>query len=198
MVLQQNGKNSEAEAEFEEILQCDPQNSASRLQLGYSQLCRGDPCAAATLEALVLNPCVSRSYLGAAKVYLALALDSNIELGGQRRADNVIKEGLSLHQNLQHVWREIENGLASQPVAAVQKLRGICDLDLTSLQARQLLRLLARAMGRADLSRALAGATPPLQSRGRSVPPNRWAPSGTMDVVATSGTSTPQLRDPQR
>merc|ERR1719424_953256 len=93
------------------------------------------------------------------------------------RSERVVREGLELHKNCQHVWHEVEQGLADQPLEAVQRLRGICDLDLSSLQARSLLGLLARAHGRSDLSRALASITPPRQKSGanrqQSVPPKR-------------------------
>jgi len=72
---------------------------------------------------------------------------------------------------------------------AVQRLRGICDLDLTSMQARLLLKLLVRCTGRTDLMRALGfsenrsgTATPEMLrsstpgSRANSVPPSRYAP----------------------
>ncbi|CAE8632472.1 unnamed protein product, partial [Polarella glacialis] len=112
----------------------------------------------------------------------------------------VAKEGLSSHRNLQTVWREIEGGqYSSQPLAAVQRLRGICDLDLNSVQAKQLLQLLAGALGRADLAQGMAPPTPVGSSQGdrgrygggsssrqSSVPPARWAPSGNR-----SGASTP-------
>jgi len=176
----------------------DPKNPAARLQLGYIQLTRSDPSCVSSLESVVSGPSVvSRSILGSAKVYLALALDAH---GNQRdarsdqRVDQLLKEGLVQHRNLQHVWQEIEMGLASQPVAAVQRLRGICDLDLTTLQAQQLLRLLAQAFCRADLARAAggggseygrsrAGSAEGSRSRAPSQAVARWAPSGPAAAV---------------
>jgi len=200
MALQQSGQSPEAEAELEAVLQRDPTNAWAQLQLGYAQLCRGDPCAANALESVVADAAgASRSELGAAKVYLALSIDAFPERDGPRHADMCVKEGLSLHRNLQHVWKEIEAGLANKPTAAVQRLRGICDLDLTSGQARQLLKVLARAMGSAALARTLAGQAGAgsqrqlgAASRGPSVPPNRWAPG------VPSGACTPTAGDGRR
>merc|ERR1719197_205094 len=98
----------------------------------------------------------------------------------QQRAERMLKEGLAMHRNLQHVWAEIESSLAHQPTAAVQRLRGICDLDLSSPQARQVLGLLAQVHNRADIANALSSATPAASqrpARAPSVPPNRWAPT---------------------
>jgi len=137
---------------------------------------------------------IPRSQLGTAKAYLALALDGQPDR--QHRASALAKESLSLHRNLQTVWTEIESGkYCSQPVEAVQRLRGICDLDLTSTQARQLLQLLAAATGRQDLVRGLPGPATPMGSfrqenrRDSSLPPARWAPGG--ERGTRSGTSTP-------
>jgi len=182
MALHQSGRSTDAEKELDGVLQRDPQNAMARMQLGYMQLCNNDPKAAKTLEGVLTHTRAARSSLGSAKVYLALALESLPDMGTYQRADRVVKEGLSLHRNLQHVWREIEGGLATQqgPLAAIQRLRGICDLDLNSAQARQLLGMLARAMGRADITRALSSVTPPKQRNNRapSVPPSRWAAGG--------------------
>merc|ERR1719271_1971268 len=118
------------------------------------KLSDGDMQAAtASLETFVSSSAgVSRSMLGAGKVYLALALVG----GQQQRAQKVLREGLALHRNLQHVWAEIEGTLAGQPVAAVQRLRGICDLDLSSQQARQVLGMLAQVHNRTDIANALS------------------------------------------
>merc|ERR1712226_1203360 len=71
-------------------------------------------------------------------------------------AEQVLKEGIALHRNLQVVWRDVETSILEKPpMAAVQRLRGICDLDLTSSQARHLLQLLVRSTGRQDLMRAV-------------------------------------------
>jgi len=193
LALQQSGRHSEAERELEAVLRHDAQNATAQLQLGYMQLVNGDARAASTLEVVITGTAASRSLVGAAKVYMALALDSPEQNSSQRRSEKVLKEGLSLHRNLQHVWHEIETGLASQPLAAVQRLRGICDLDLTSLQAKQLLRMLAQVMGRTDIQHALAQNSPQQQRperRAPSVPPNRWAPTSSSEaVVATSAAS---------
>merc|ERR1719487_326416 len=152
MALQQSGRGAEAEAELQQVLQREPQHAAARLQLGYMKLSEGDMQAAtASLETFVSSSAgVSRSMLGAGKVYLALALVG----GQQQRAQKVLREGLTLHRNLQHVWAEIESSLGSQPTAAVQRLRGICDLDLTSQQARQVLGMLAQIHSRGDIASA--------------------------------------------
>lgn len=199
--LQQSGRTREAERELEGVLHSDPDNAPARLLLGYCLLCSGDPRAVPTLEMLVTSPGSSRSALGAAKVYLGLALESQAERTFDRRgasaqrAECMVQEALSIHKNLQQVWREIEAGPVGQPLEAVQRLRGICDLDLTSAQAKQLLRLMARAMGRPDLAQALAGTPARSQggasSREGSVQPNRWAPLGSTVRGAHSGTSTP-------
>eukprot|EP00933_Yihiella_yeosuensis_P040904 TRINITY_DN35315_c0_g1_i1.p1 TRINITY_DN35315_c0_g1~~TRINITY_DN35315_c0_g1_i1.p1 ORF type:complete len:1075 (-),score=210.90 TRINITY_DN35315_c0_g1_i1:93-2954(-) len=210
MAMQQSGRTGEAEAELMAILQLQPQQSMARLQLGYCQLCANNSSrAAAILEALLAGQTsIPRSQLGAAKVYLALALD--MQQDRNQRAGILAKEGLSLHRNLQTVWREIETGKHnSQPMAAVQRLRGICDLDLSSSQAKQLLKLLAGATGRLDLIPAgnLGGGGgsgygtpvggPPgsgflggAQSRSGSTGPPRWAPNG--GGPSHSGMSTPQ------
>jgi len=181
MALAGTGRGAEAETELGSILQRSPQNAAARLALGYMQLSREDPKAVATFEAVITGSSASRSTLGAAKVYLALALESLNMSRASARSDRVLKEGLQLHRNLQHVWNEVEQGLGDQPLEAVQRLRGICDLDLTSMQARLLLTLLARSMGRSDLSRALSSITPPRSRPGVqrqvSVPPKRHAPN---------------------
>lgn len=195
-VMQQSGQDQEAEVELGAVLQREPKNAAALLQLGYCQLLRGDGRAVATLEKLVTGAGASRSQVGAAKMYLSMALDCSSDPSAQQRADVVAKEGLSLHRNLQHVWHDIQRGQDSEPVAAVQKLRGLCDLDLTSSQARQLLRLLARATGRSDMVRSLGGSTPP-RSRGNrqsSIPPDRCFPGqqeGAPSRGAHSGYSTP-------
>jgi len=204
--LQQSGRDREAESELEDLLQTEPSNAAARLQLGYGQLCAGDPRAAATLEGILSGPAVGRSTLGAAKAYLAVALEVQAERsydrGALQRAEMLAKESLAQHRNLQQVWRGIEGGPA-QPVEALQRLRGICDLDLTTVQAKQLLKLLARAHGRSELARGggSSGAATPLRSTGgsamsrdSSVPPNRWAPMGGVGGVGRgsfSGVSTP-------
>jgi len=180
MALNASGRGAEAESELGAVLQRSPQNAMARLQLGYMQLSRDDPKAVATFEAVVTGSSANKSTLGSAKIYLALALES-LNMSRNSRSERVVKEGLELHKNCQHVWHEVEEGLADQPLEAVQRLRGICDLDLSSLQARTLLSLLARAHGRSDLSRALASITPPRQRQGsgvnrqQSVPPRRQA-----------------------
>jgi len=178
MALNSSGRGAEAESELATVLTRNPANAVGRLQLGYMQLSRDDPKAVATFEAVITGSAANKSTLGSAKIYLALALE-NLNMSRNSRSERVVKEGLELHRNLQHVWREVEQGLADQPLEAVQRLRGICDLDLSSLQARTLLSLLARAHGRSDLSRALASITPPKNrgiTRQQSVPPKRQAP----------------------
>jgi len=132
--------------------------------------------------------------LGTAKVYLALALDSHEGQRGRRRSDQLGREGLHLHNNLEHVWQEVESKFANQPQAAVQRLRGICDLDLTSAQARLLCNILARATDRRDLNTSsfYLPARPPGTGRTGSIPPERRAP-------ADDGRSTPMRgRSPSR
>lgn len=192
MALQGSGRGAEAESELNAVLQRSPTNAQARLQLGYIQLSREDPKAVATLEAVVTGSNASRSALGAAKVYLSLALESINQSRSSSRSERVLKEGLQLHRNLQHVWREIENGSVDQPLEAVQRLRGICDLDLTSLQARMLLGMLARVSDRSDLQRALSSITPPRPQRGSvqrqpSVPPMRWAPTSEVVLGGSGG-----------
>merc|ERR1719162_2101762 len=180
MALNATGRGVEAESELGAVLQRSPQNALARLQLGYMQLSRDDPKAVGTFESVITGSAANKSTLGSAKVYLGLAL-SNLNMSRNDRAERVVQEGVQLHRNLQHVWEEVERGLADQPLEAVQRLRGICDLDLSSLQARTLLALLARAYGRSDLSRALAAIPPPRQrgsggvNRQQSVPPKRDA-----------------------
>jgi len=195
--FQQTGRDREAHAELQEILRHDPQNVQARLLMGYLQLTSGDKRAVSTLESAVTGSSAPRSIVGAAKVYLALALDAERRAGvggsaAGRRAEEALKEGLALHRNLEVVWRDLERTLLDQPpTTGVQRLRGICDLDLTSLQARLLLKLLVRSTGRADLMRALGftdqrsgAATPEMLrsstpgSRAGSVPPSRYAPDG--------------------
>jgi len=178
--MQQMGRAMEAENELSTVLRRDPQNALALLTMGYFQLCKGDPRAAKTLEAVLGSPSGSRSIVGTAKVYLALALDASPGMT-QGRTDQLLKEALALHSNLAQVWHEIEGGLATQPVAAVQRLRGICDLDLTSMQAKQLLALLGAALGRGDVAQAareLSSQDGGGRGRQTSVPPNRWGPGG--------------------
>jgi tetratricopeptide (TPR) repeat protein/tRNA A-37 threonylcarbamoyl transferase component Bud32 len=181
MALNATGRGAEAESELGAVLQRSPQNASARLQLGYMQLTRDDPKAVGTFESVITGSSANKSTLGCAKVYLALALE-NLNMSRNDRSERVVKEGLQLHRNLAHVWCEIEKGLTDQPLEAVQRLRGICDMDLSSLQARTLLSLLARAHGRNDLNRALSSITPPRQkssaNRQQSVPPRREAPIG--------------------
>lgn len=143
-------------------MQQDSQNVNARVQLGYIYLLCGDRRAVTTLEGVVFGSGASRSLLGAAKIYLSLALHQQCgEKGGNRtRSHQLAKEGLSLHKNLQCVWSDIGNGLEEMPLACIQRLRGICDLDLTSTQARQLLELLAQALGRTRVTQALTNYTP--------------------------------------
>lgn len=201
VALLQSGQGSDAEAELEAVIQRHPQHAATRLQRGYCYLLANSfREAVVSFEAALQCPGALKSELGASKIYLSLALDSVSDV---RRAEVIAREGLGLHKNLQHVWREIESGQhSSQPLAAVQRLRGLCDLDLNSMQARQLIRVLARATDRPELARALGGAaTPPASHSGRdaggassrqsSVPPARWAPSGGRE--GNSGTSTPNV-----
>jgi len=97
---------------------------------------------------------VAGSTLGASKVYLALALDLLADnANGTCRPERVLKEALALHRNLQHLWKEVESGATEHPAQAVQLMRSICDLDLTTFQARALLHLLARTAQRRDLMR---------------------------------------------
>mmetsp|Transcript_116458 Transcript_116458/g.184312 ORF Transcript_116458/g.184312 Transcript_116458/m.184312 type:complete len:1217 (-) Transcript_116458:29-3679(-) len=184
MALQQSGRASEAEAELQQVLLHEPQHALARLQLGYLELLSSNAQAVSSFEAVVNRPGVSRSLVASAKVYLALALASNQHHG----AEKSLKEGLALHRNLQHVWGEIANSLASQPTVAVQRLRGICDLDLTSQQARQLLSMLAQVHERADIARAVTSLMPPTTQavRAPSVPPNRWAPTAPLEVVGAA------------
>jgi tetratricopeptide (TPR) repeat protein/tRNA A-37 threonylcarbamoyl transferase component Bud32 len=184
MALQQSGRLSEAESELQLVLQHEPQHANARLQLGYMQLSKGDSQAACSLEAIMGSSTASRSVLGAAKIYLAMALSSN----QQQHAEQVLKEGIALHRNLQHVWGDIESSPV-QPAVAVQKLRGICDLDLTSQQAKQLLALLAQVHGRSDIIQGLSNAglsANQHQARAPSLPPNRWAPTSPTDVVGAA------------
>lgn len=195
MALQGSGRTREAEEELMSLLQRHPQHGAARLQLAYCQLTAGDASrAAAILEALLAGQStLSRTMLGCAKIYLALALGEQPDR--QQRAQVLAKEGLSAHQNLQSVWREIEGGQHnSKPLEAVQRLRGICDLDVTSAQAKLLLHLLAGATGRTDLTRGLGapGSSQNLRQEGRgrdsSVgPPPRFGGAG----GGRSGMSTP-------
>merc|ERR1719247_2530575 len=104
MALQQSGRAAEAEAELQQVLQHEPHHANARLQLGYMQLTKGDAQAVSSLEAAVSISGAPRTVLSAGKIYLALALGST----AQQRAEQVLKEGLSLHRNLLHVWSEIE------------------------------------------------------------------------------------------
>eukprot|EP00929_Paragymnodinium_shiwhaense_P112726 TRINITY_DN80995_c0_g1_i1.p1 TRINITY_DN80995_c0_g1~~TRINITY_DN80995_c0_g1_i1.p1 ORF type:complete len:782 (-),score=98.70 TRINITY_DN80995_c0_g1_i1:215-2560(-) len=198
MALHQSGRAREAALELEAVLQRSPQHAGALLQLGYLQLCQGDARAVSTLDVAAFGVNASGSTLGSAKVYLALASDLHPERSSRGRPEQVLREGLAEHKNLQCVWQEIEHGLgARQPLAAVQKLRGICDLDLSSSQARQLLRLLAQAFGRSDLAHAASslgrdgsverakGGPSGAGSRAGSVPPNRWAPTTGMYAGVT-------------
>ncbi|CAK0808735.1 unnamed protein product [Prorocentrum cordatum] len=202
-VLQQSGSLQEAERELQQALDCHPCDPGAQLQLGYCQLLGGRAEAISTLEELLRREGAPRSVLGAARVYLALALDAHQPPGHERSVEALLGEALGLHRNLARVWRDAEAGDADQAAAAVQRLRGICDLDLNTLQARQLLRLLALRAGRADLARALAAAHAQ-QARGAahgarsrcpsSNPPSRWScPEGPLLSLAASGASTPLL-----
>lgn len=212
LALHQSSRNSEAITELQELLRRHSRSIEVALQLGYVQLSAGDPNAANTLQEAVARASaepVPRSLAGSANIYLALALDSQERAASQNRAEQLARDGLALHRNLEHVWRAQEKALPQQQppyTAAVQQLRGICDLDLTSLQARRLLALLARASGRQGLVRPLAstgawggsagGSAPSSQpnSRPGSVPPpsRHWAPwdrNGSAAVTPSGGRS---------
>ncbi|CAJ1437157.1 unnamed protein product, partial [Effrenium voratum] len=150
VALQQSGRAREAEEELMSVLQSHPQHALARLQLAYCQLLGGNANrAGAILEGLLASRAsLPRSLLGCAKVYLALAL---AEQQRTQRASSLAQEALTAHRNLQTVWREIESGQQSG-TGALQRLRGICDLDLTAAQARQLLQLLAAAANRPELA----------------------------------------------
>lgn len=188
MAMQQSGRAKDAEVELRDLLRRNPQDSEVCVLLGYLQLCSGNSSAASTLQEAVSQTTAQatrKSLAGTAKIYLALALDSQGQdlADGQVRAEQLVREGLKQHRNLQHVWRAQEKLLHQQQppyTAAVQQLRGICDLDLTTLQARRLLALLARSGGRHDLVRPLAstGACGASSRAGSMPPPNRqWVPS---------------------
>lgn len=132
----------------------NPKHIAAQLQLGYLHLTTGNAGAVAIsmLERVAGSSSASRSARGAAKVYLSLALDreraSWQQDYGHSQPEQLLREGLALHKNLQCVWQEIDKeASADRPLLAVQRLRGVCDLDLTSVQARQLLQLLLRTAG---------------------------------------------------
>jgi len=199
--LQQSGRDGEAESELEAVVSKDPSMLSARVQLGYLQLSANDPRSVKTLEMATNSTphTASKSLLGAAKVYLALALEAEDRRFGRshnqsgRSPIQVLREGLTLHVNLQCVWRELEKGACDRPVAAVQRLRGICDLDLTSIQARHLLQLLYRSSGRTDAP--MTGYGTPLQegasTRGcsPSFPHNRGGFPGFGDGVTPSTTA---------
>lgn len=154
MVLQQSGRDREAQAALEDVLMRNPKHIAAQLQLGYLHLTTGNSNAVAIsmLERVAGSSSASRSARGAAKVYLSLALDrertSWQQDYGQSQPEQLLREGLALHKNLQCVWQEIDKeASADRPLLAVQRLRGVCDLDLTSVQAKQLLQLLLRTVG---------------------------------------------------
>jgi len=184
MAMQQTGLAKDAEVELRDLHRRNPQDSEVCVLLGYLQLCLGNSSATTTLQDAVAQTssrALRKSLAGMAKIYLALALDSQ-ELGdSQVRAEQLVREGLGLHRNLQHVWRAQEKLLPQQQppyTAAVQQLRGICDLDLTTLQARRLLALLARCSGRHELVRPLASTGACGARAGSMPPPNRqWVPS---------------------
>lgn len=190
VALHQNGQTQQARRELEILLQGHPNEASARLQLGYCQLCSMEFAAAvSTLEEVLLNPATSRSQLGATKVYIAIALEMEGNLGPrnvQSRSEALVREGLCLHKNLQHIWQQIETGqLASKGVAAVQQLRAICDLDLTSVQARSLLRILSQISGRPELAPAGGGSG--------YVTPNNWSSGGSAPSrpARTPGNLTP-------
>lgn len=184
MAMQQTGLAKDAEVELRDLHRRNPQDSEVCVLLGYLQLCLGNSSATTTLQDAVAQTssrALRKSLAGMAKIYLALALDSQ-ELGdSQVRAEQLVREGLGLHRNLQHVWRAQEKLLPQQQppyTAAAQQLRGICDLDLTTLQARRLLALLARCSGRHELVRPLASTGACGARAGSMPPPNRqWVPS---------------------
>lgn len=202
MVLHHSGRAQEAEAELQAVLRQDPRNAVAKLQLGYALLSRAETKAIPILEGLVTGAGVSnaaglgststRSELGAAKVYLAMAYHTSGDGGGHpEKIRQLVTDALALHKNLRHVWAEIESRLAQNPTDAVQRLRGICDLDLTSVQARQLLLILAQTAGCVELvsvlrstampsrpGRLSSGAGGGASSRAPSLPPSRWAPTG--------------------
>lgn len=210
--MQQSGRDYDAQMELQQVLSKDPDHVAAKLQLGYLQLSANDFRAVGTLEAVVNNPSASRSTLGAAKVYLALALRAEDRTGmpnpsRRDRAEQVLKEGISLHKNLQVIWREeLEQSLprGERPVAAVQRLRGICDLDLTAIQAKQLLQLLVQTLGRPEHLRgaSISGMATPVDTGGYegsrassvSMPPNRRSNLGAGDSAAPSASNTPLQR----
>jgi len=183
MALQQTGRLEDAEMELRELLRHQPKDCETLTLLGYLQLSSGSS-AIPTLQEAVSQSNTSptrKSLAGAARVYLALALDAH-ELGdNQLRAEQLVREGLPMHRNLEHVWRAQERLLPQQQppyTSAVQQLRGICDLDLTTLQARRLLALLARSSGRHGLVRPLATTGACGSRTGSMPPPNRqWVPS---------------------
>eukprot|EP00429_Kryptoperidinium_foliaceum_P018991 CAMPEP_0176027110 /NCGR_PEP_ID=MMETSP0120_2-20121206/13291_1 /TAXON_ID=160619 /ORGANISM="Kryptoperidinium foliaceum, Strain CCMP 1326" /LENGTH=1125 /DNA_ID=CAMNT_0017360315 /DNA_START=128 /DNA_END=3503 /DNA_ORIENTATION=- len=217
MALQQTGQIREAEGELEEASRADPDSALAKLQWGYCLLCLGEGDRAAAILEAVRCVCALQSQLGAAKVYFALATDSSAVVGGGREpdggrrqsaAEQAIRDSLRLHRNLSHVWGQVEGGELPNPLEAVQRLRGICDLDLTTLQAKQLLRLLARASGRRDLLESMSSLAVPMQCRGNAggpagsassrntsaPPPNRWAQGTCHDGlrgVLGSGSTTP-------
>ncbi|CAJ1330716.1 unnamed protein product [Effrenium voratum] len=196
VALQQSGRAREAEEELMSVLQSHPQHALARLQLAYCQLLGGNANrAGAILEGLLASRAsLPRSLLGCAKVYLALAL---AEQQRTQRASSLAQEALTAHRNLQtawdpgscggdrQVWREIESGQQSG-TGALQRLRGICDLDLTAAQARQLLQLLAAAANRPELAPKREGgygsaasvpstpapSTPNARGRGGATPAN--------------------------
>eukprot|EP00435_Cladocopium_sp_Y103_P025948 s815_g6.t1 len=140
LAKQQSGHILEAEEELMSILQSNPQHGQARLQLAYCKMCSSNaPRAAAILEGLLASKApLPRSQLGCAKAYLALALAQQ----RRERAVNLAKEAVLVHRNLQTVWQGIQSSRLGGR-EAVQRLRGICDLDLNVNQANELLQLLS-------------------------------------------------------
>lgn len=186
-----SGRSVEAVHELTDILEKNPRQPAVRLQLGYIQLSCMDPHSIAMLEAIQSMPAAG-NVLGASRAYLALALyyfceDQTHDLSA--RMKQLLQEGLSLHRNLHALWRQIETSISRQAAHAIQLMRCICDLDLTTLQAETLLSLLARASGRKDLVRMFEApqVVGNVQTRLPSPRPQRFYPaSGDPEVVAAT------------
>lgn len=155
LAKQQSGHILEAEEELMSILQSNPQHGQARLQLAYCKMVSSNlPRAAAILEGLLASKApLPRSQLGCAKAYLALALAQQ----RRERAVNLAKEAVLVHRNLQTVWHGIQSSRLGGR-EAVQRLRGICDLDLNVNQANELLQLLSAE------NQALRGRETPVQS----------------------------------
>lgn len=139
----------QAEASFRKALSIEKNHALALVRMGYCKLLNNDQSEAATLFQLALQQrcgtvALPQSVKGTARVYLALALMGQQDISA---ALLHLGESKKSHKNFREVCTHAKEAIVKgECEGLVNRLKAICDLDVNTAQAWQLVHLMAKEL----------------------------------------------------